>query len=100
MFCSALGALRPEDPFRADCTCSFTLLVGGGGVAARTAGASACACAVVIVSDGKMTATAAISPSHNRNGSGLAGLWSDSIPLSCVRELSPATLPGRRLVRR
>jgi hypothetical protein len=71
---------------RADCTCSFTLLVGG--AAKLTAGAATeravvLAAAVVIGSVGKTTATAAISPSHVGIGLGLAHFWSAFIhPLS------------------
>jgi hypothetical protein len=75
-----------EELFRADCTFSFTLLVGG--AAKLTAGAAfaravALAPAVVIGNVGKTTATAAISPSHDGIGRDLAHFWSAFIhPLS------------------
>src|SRR3977135_3755565 len=95
MSSSALGALAaPEELFRAACTRSLTLLVGAAsagvtaalrdGAAALRAGTSVRAVAVVIVSVGRMTATAAISPSHHRFRSSVAQLWNAFIhPLSC-----------------
>src|ERR1700730_6085374 len=92
----ALGALGAGDALaRPACTRILTLLVGAGaaagataaaraGAAALRAGTSVRAVAVVIVRVGRMTATAAISPSHHRLRSGVAQLWNAFIhPLSC-----------------
>jgi hypothetical protein len=78
-----------EALLRADCTWSFTLLVGGtaakvtaGAASVRAASVRAVAVADVIGDDGKTTATAAISPSHE-GISRVAHFWSAFIhPLS------------------